>query len=125
MKRDIDLIRKIILTLEENMEYGKNLKSEKLFESMEDESLSIEKLSYHIELLVEGGLIKANGLRTFSDGTSYIITTITSQGHDFIDTIRQDTIWNKIKEKVHDIGGFSLSILVDIGKEHLKKQIGI
>lgn len=125
MKRDLDLIRKIMLTLEDKMEYGKNFKSATLFEIMREESLTIEKLSYHVGLLVEGGLIKAKEYKYQSgEPTDYLINTITSQGHDFIDTIRQNTTWNQIKEKAHEIGGFSISLLIDIGKEYLKKQIG-
>ena len=126
MKRDLDLIRAIMLTLEENMEYGKNFQSAKLFEIMKGESLTLEKLAYHIGLLVEGRFIQVKELK-FKSGepTVYLINTITSQGQDFIDTIRQDTTWNKIKEQAYAIGGFSLSLLVDIGKEYLKKQIGI
>lgn len=126
MKRDLDLIRAIMLVLEENMEYDKNFQSAKLFEIMKDESLSLEKLAYHIGLLVEGGFIQAKEFKfQSSEPTVYLINTITPQGHDFIDTIRQDTIWNKTKEKAHKVVGFSLSLLVDIGKEYLKKQIGI
>ena len=126
MKRDLDLIRAIMLTLEENMEYGKNFQSAKLFEIMKGESLTLEKLAYHIGLLVEGGFIQVKEFK-FQSGepTVYLIKTITSQGQDFIDTIRQDTTWNKIKEKASSLGGFTLPLLVDIGTEYLKKQIGI
>jgi len=126
MKRDLDLIRQIMLTLEENMEYGKKFHSEQLFEVMKDATLSAEKLSYHLELLVEINFISAIRQKYLSgEPTDYLIKTITSQGHDFIDTIRQDKTWKKIKEKSYNIGGFSLSLLVDIGKEYLKKQIGL
>lgn len=125
MKRDLDLIRKTMLTLEDKMEYGKNFQSATLFEIMKEESLTIEKLSYYVGLLVEGGLIKAKEHKYQSgEPADYIINTITSQGHDFIDTIRQDTTWNNIKEKAYSIGGSSLAVLIDIGKEYLKKQIG-
>ncbi len=126
MKRDLDLIRQIMLTLEEKMEYGKNFKSAQLIEVMQDKTLSAEKLAYHIGLLVESDFIKAKEQKYYGDEpTDYLINTITSQGQDFIDTIRQDTTWNKIKDKSSNIGGFTLSLLVDIGKEYLKKQIGI
>lgn len=124
MKRDLDLIRQIMLTLEEKMEYGKNFQSAQLIEVMQDKTLSAEKLAYHIGLLVESDLIRAKEYKYQSgEPTDYLIFTITSQGQDFIDTIRQDTTWNKIKEKASNIGGFTLSLLVDIGKEYLKKQL--
>ena len=126
MKRDLDLIREIMLVLEDKMEYGKNFQSTHLIEVMQDKTLSVEKLAYHLGLLVENDFIKAKEYRHQSgEPTDYLINTITSQGQDFIDTIRQDITWNKIKEKASNIGGFTLSLLVDIGKEYLKKQIGI
>lgn len=125
MKRDLDLIRKIMLTLEDKMEYGKNFKRATLFEIMKEESLTIEKLAYHVGLLVESGLVKAKEQKYQSgEPTDYLINTVTSQGHDFIDIIRQDTTWNNIKEKAYSIGDSSLSVLIDIGKKYLKKQIG-
>lgn len=126
MKRDLDLIREIMLVLEDKMEYGKNFKSAQFIEIMQDKTLSVEKLAYHLGLLVECGFLKAKEYKYISgEPTDYLINTITSQGQDFIDTIRQDTTWNKIKEKASSIGGFTLPLLVDIGTEYLKKQIGI
>ena len=126
MKRDLDLIREIMLVLEDKMEYGKNFKSTQLIEIMQDKIFSAEKLAYHVGLLVENDFIKAKEYKYQSgEPTDYLINTITSQGQDFIDTIRQDTTWNKIKEKVSNIGGYSLSLFIDIGKEYLKKQISI
>ena len=125
MKSDLDLIREIMLVLEDKMEYGKNFKSTHLIEFMEDKTLSVEKLAYHLGLLVESDLIRAKEYKFSNDPTQYLINTITSTGQDFIDTIRQDTTWNKIKEKASSIGGFTLPLLVDIGTEYLKKQIGI
>ena len=126
MKRDLDLIREIMLVLEDKMEYDKKFQSAHLIEVIQDKTLSAEKLAYHVGLLVENDFIKAKEYRHQSgEPTDYLINTITSQGQDFIDTIRQDITWNKIKEKASNIGGFTLSLLVDIGKEYLKKQIGI
>ena len=126
MKRDLDLIREIMLVLEDKMEYGKNFKSTQFIEIMQGKIFSAEKLAYHVGLLVENDFIKAKEYKHQSgEPADYLINTITSQGQDFIDTIRQDITWNKIKEKASNIGGFTLSLLVDIGKEYLKKQIGI
>ena len=126
MRRDLDLIREIMLVLEDKMEYGKNFKSTQLIEVIQDKTLSAEKLAYHVGLLVENDFIKEKEYKYQSgEPTDYLINTITSQGQDFIDTIRQDTTWNKIKEKVSNIGGYSLSLFIDIGKEYLKKQISI
>ena len=41
MKRDLDLIREIMLVLEDKMEYGKNFKSTQLIEIMQDKILKL------------------------------------------------------------------------------------
>ena len=126
MKRDLDLIREIMLTLEDKMEYGKNFKSDKLFEIMQNETLSIAKLTYHIGLLIDANFIKANAKKYQSnDDGDFIVTVITSEGQDFLDTIRQKNTWDIVKAKAAEIGGSSISLIVEIGKDYLKKQIGI
>ena len=126
MKRDLDLIREIMLVLEDKMEYDKNFQSAHLIEVIQDKTLSAEKLAYHVGLLVENDFIKAKEYKYQSgEPTDYLINTITSTGQDFIDTIRQDTTWNKIKEKAYEIGGYSLPLLADIGFGILKDKIGI
>lgn len=125
MKRDLDLIRNIMLTLEEKMDYGQNMSSEQLFEIMKNDMLSIKKLTYHIGLLVEANYIKAKELKTYSDGSIFTINTITFDGQDFIDTIRQKETWDLVKTKAIESGAFTLSLLVEIGKDYLKKQFGL
>ena len=71
------------------------------------------------------GVIPAKELKSFSDGSIFMINTITFDGQDFIDTIRQKHLWDITKDKAVEIGGFSLSLLVEIGKDYLKKQIGL
>ena len=123
MKRDLDLIRVIMLTLEEKMEYSQNFQSNKLIEAINDETASMDKLAYHIGLLLESNFIKAIEYKHQSgEPTDYLINNITSKGQDFIDTIRQDTTWNKIKERAYNLGGFSLSFLIEIGKDYLKNK---
>ncbi|MCX6073196.1 MAG: DUF2513 domain-containing protein [Campylobacterales bacterium] len=125
MKRDLDLIRDIMLTLEEKMDYGQNISSEQLFEIMKNDMLSIKKLTYHIGLLVEANYIKAKELKTYSDGSIFTINTITFDGQDFIDALRDSKIWNEVKGKFSEIGSSALSVMIDLGKDYLKKQIGL
>ncbi len=53
----------------------------------------------------------------------FMIKRITSTGYDFLDALRNDTIWKKTKEKMKEVGGFTLGIAIEIAKEHMKKII--
>jgi hypothetical protein len=76
-------------------------------------------------LLVEANYIKAKELKTYSDGSIFTINSITFDGQDFIDTIRQKETWDIVKTKAIESGAFTLSLLVEIGKDYLKKQFGL
>ena len=80
---------------------------------------------YHIGLLKEAGLVTAV---TRNDARGIIadakIMTITWAGHDFIDAMRDDTIWNKAKEKFIKPGAsWTVSILFEWLKQELRRKM--
>ncbi|MCK4659204.1 MAG: DUF2513 domain-containing protein [Phycisphaerae bacterium] len=94
MKRDMDIIRTILLRIEESENDGVTAR---------DFPDSDPKLiNYHLGLVRESGL--ANGKRYGSDGEalSYELFELTGEGHDFLDSIRRDNIWHKVKKKFVD-----------------------
>lgn len=51
---------------------------------------------------------------------------MTSQGYDFLDSIRNATIWEKVKERVRStVGSVSLSVLSDVAITIVKRKVGI
>lgn len=125
MKRDLDLIRDIMLMLEENLDYKKSMKDADLLNIMDIPNLAHETLNYHLGLLCENNFIEATELRVFGGDRAYIIRNITQSGHDFIDTFRSKNIWEYAKENAIKGGTHILSFLVELGKDYLKKQIGL
>ena len=62
------------------------------------------EISYHVKLLYQAGLIEAEDV----SGTSqfkWIPVSLTWNGHEFLDAIRNDTVWKRLKEKVMEQGG--------------------
>ena len=93
MKRDIDLIRKILLYLEEKPD-GKRINN------LELEGFSIDEVQYHLILMDEAGLISCE--RSMSSTTADRVIKVfpfnlTWQGHEFLEASRNDTFWNKAK----------------------------
>ncbi|MDD3468237.1 MAG: DUF2513 domain-containing protein [Campylobacterales bacterium] len=127
MKRDMDLLREIMLYLEEKLDYAAS-DSIDSFPMSDDLSYTSDeaynKMAYHIQLLLDDGLIDARKL-SMGGINKYLILTITSKGHDFIDTLRDSKVWEYTKEKVKSIGGFTVALLLDVGKDYLKKQLGL
>lgn len=122
MKRDLDLLRDIMIYLEENLVPGGNIQSTNisLCDGSDEE---YKKLSEHIKLLIEDGFIETSKPMMMGGFAIFIILRITSKGHDFLDALRNDTVWNNTKEKMKEIGGFTLGIAIDIAKGYLAKLI--
>lgn len=119
MKRDLDLIRKIILAVED-------LPTGSVIDSLEVENYKREQIGYHSYLIIDSGL--AHGIDcSFLADTSPIwrIQQLTSAGHDFADAARNDTNWNKAKGIIKDGGGATLGIVKDVLVSIIKEGIGL
>lgn len=60
------------------------------------------EIAYHIRLMIGAGFVTAKDSST-NDEQSYVIIMLTNKGHDYIDKIRSDTIWNKAKKKAGEL----------------------
>ncbi len=96
MKRDIDLARKILLTVEARPA-GARPAVLVLDEYPPDE------VADHIELLVEANLLEALDASSFS-GRSWIVQRLTWEGHDFVEAARVESIWTRAKAYILDKG---------------------
>jgi len=73
------------------------------------------KESYHLELAGDFGFVTAVGRGTFR---------LTAQGHDYLDAIRDEGIWEKTKVVVSETGGnATLEIMKALAIGFLKKKI--
>jgi hypothetical protein len=56
----------------------------------------------------------------------FIIHRLTREGHDFLQAIRNDTVWNRIMSKAKELGGaLTLEIATELGKKYLEEIAGI
>ena len=119
MKRDVDLIRQIILQAEQANE---KINVGAKFKVKGYDDILVAK---HIELLVEAGLLKARLTRTDTDGVvGAYVERLTWDGHEFLDAARNESVWNKakvtIKEKVGTVSFEVLkTLLIKISKSLL------
>jgi Hypothetical protein (DUF2513) len=107
MKRDMELVRKILLAVEEATTTDKPI-------PIKLEGYDLRVISYHIQRLHEAGLIEA--LDASDLGTSrWHATSLTWAGHEFLDTARNDTVWQRAMTSVNEKGGsVSLEVLKSI-----------
>jgi hypothetical protein len=107
MKRDFDLIRKIMLAVEEQSSEA-SLQLPDLLEKIP--GYDVPSMGYNIDLAVKAGLIEGE---THGYPISIaLVSGLTWAGHDFLDDARSETVWNESKAKLLKVGGSaSLEIL--------------
>ncbi len=108
MKRNMDLVRSILLDAEEN---GID---ETDFYMPEIPGYSEDQISYHNGLLYDAGLISAYRTADKTNGAVYYVRRLTWQGHEFLDAARNESVWNKAKEVAKKKG---LDLGIDIMNE--------
>ena len=118
MKRDMDLIRAMLLAVEADP-HG-------FVSVLKIPGYTQEQIGYHACLLGEAGLahivdITADG----SNSPEAIVTSLTWAGHEFLDAARENTIWEQAKDKIKRIGGASLPIWTALLTALLKQQLGL
>lgn len=89
MKRDMDLVREILLEVEKNPSPYAPV-------AICIERYSTDNIAYHVALLVEAGLLR----NYFNDGKivpASMATCMTWAGHDFLDACRDEGMWQKAK----------------------------
>ena len=108
MQRNMDLVRMILLRLE-------NPPSGGLPEDLGIKGYVPEKISYHVHIMEQEGLIEAEDESVLADSERRSMpTTMTWQGHEFLDLARDQDRWNRAKAIVAKVGGGPISIWVKI-----------
>jgi hypothetical protein len=95
MKRDWELVRQILLDLE-------NVPHDQLV--VADEGQDTNVFGYHCKLMRDAGLIEANVSEYMEGGIKGQAIRMTWAGHEFLDSIRPKPIWEKVKSQAKDKG---------------------
>lgn len=112
MKRDWDVIRELLSAVEV---CTLPIETVRLSDYPNERAAEI---SYHMSLLIEAGLVNGQMVKTLGpEAKDFIAQTLTWNGHELLDSIRSDTVWQKTKKMFTEQG---LSMTVDLVKEGAK-----
>ena len=123
MKRDLDLMRDMMLRIESLCPSPGKITSDSFTDLCSDK----DKIGFHLFLLYDVGFIVAEPVNHSKMRCSdYIVEYLTFIGCDYLDSIRDQSVWNSIKEKLRRIGGnATLDILTDLASSLLREQLGM
>lgn len=112
MKRDMDLIRLLLLQVEGE-------------EKPDLKDVSEEQQVYHMTLLIEAGLVKGHAIDdSRGQPAGVIVQRLTWQGHEFLDVARNSSIWKTALDRIKSAGvTIGLPVLQEILTSLAKKQL--
>lgn len=104
MKRDMDLVRKILIKMEKDWGYEYLLQSGR---KIRIEGYPDSAVHYHLRIMIEAGLITS----VFPEGDSNVNSTyiqyppeiITWEGQEFLEAIREERTWEKLKKEAMNL----------------------
>lgn len=104
MKRDMDLVRLILLKIEEDYV------STALY-NLKIDGYDKETIAYHCKMLHEAGFVSDYGSH-YADNAlqSFGVGSLTWERNEFLDKIRDDSFWGKTKKEIKNRG---LPMIVD------------
>lgn len=93
MKRDLELVKKILLALEEQEQVNPKF-------VLPDYDKRI--VSYHIMLMEQAGLLEAQVNKLIDGEVEAWPKRLTWQGHEWLDLARNNTVWEKVKKQLKE-----------------------
>lgn len=124
MKINLDCIREVLLKCESECSLNEQLEWNDLnLSDFADLGYSKQELAYTIVLLEEADYIEAT-INYYDNAIGYIsVCRLTYSGHEFLDSIRPESIWKKIKKRVTGIGNVSLPVIQTLGSEFITQHL--
>lgn len=121
MKRDMELIRRLLFLIEEQNDDQKELKL--------PEDIDRQTMVYHLKLLEQAGYVK-NNIDYADDEPYWINSSLTWEGYEFLDSIKNESVWGKIKETLSsELNDMPLTLIKTVGLEATKqwafKKLGL
>jgi hypothetical protein len=97
MKRNWDTVRRILIAVEQLPDEASQISSHEL------QGIDPDEAAYHMRLMRDAGLITGGCREALGPAWCYA-TGLTWNGHEFLDRIRNDGTWNRIKTTVRERG---------------------
>ena len=120
MKRDMDLVRSIVLAIEAAPNvYAPN--------QLEIPEHTEEEIGYHVHIMMEAGLVRAHDVTSKGDSSPQALpSSLTWAGHEFADASRDDKRWSAAKElAIKKVGSVTIEVLTKLLSSLMTSALGL
>ena len=80
---------------------------------------TIDEIGYHLDLIDQAGILQDAGSRA---ARGIMFAGLSPGGHELIDVVRDPKVWSETKMRAEKVGGWTLGILTDLAKGHIKAK---
>lgn len=121
MKLNYDLIRDLLIYVEENGDGTKGIYDIKI------NGYTNNEIIYHLFLIAESKYIDYYTVSQVGLGKIVVPKRITMEGHIYIENIRNKYIWEEIKKdmEIKGIVNTSLDVIKDYANKYIRNKLGI
>jgi len=121
MKRDMDLIRELMLKLESfPMEPGDNVHITPDNPDVQVDGHGVDQIDYHLSLIEQAGFIERS---RSGPAIGIMFRGVSWAGQDFLDSVRSADVWDRTRQAASAAGGFTVDLLVFAAKSYLEGRI--
>jgi hypothetical protein len=120
MKRDMDLVRDILMEVERQ-------ETVDVQGGIHVARCSPDTITYHIYIMEQGGLLSGIALKNQANIIPHFSgVCLTWQGHEFLDAARNETRWKKAMTMVQRQGGsVTVGVLIQLLSSLMKSSFGL
>lgn len=124
MRLNNECVRDLLLTIEENL----GINDKVSIDDFELPNYSDDELIYTALKLIEAGFINGESSRMIDGSIFVYVSSLTWDGHKFLDNIRDNEVWSKTKSIVSKFSSVSLGIISNVAAQVItvliKQQLG-
>ncbi len=122
MRLNYNCIRDILLYVEDNTTFENNaIDATELTDYFKDK-YEVGTIYYHIKMIAQANFVDDV---TWSNGEPEDISCLSWEGHQYLDSIRDDSIWQSVTEKIKPLKSIPLEMIVPIATEFIKQKLGM
>ena len=116
MKRDMDLFREVLL-------YAESMEGQWFASKRVPEGCKRKKFVYHVGLAINAGFLRGRENHNLQ-GHDWLVIDLTYEGHEFLDSVRSSSIWDKVKGTAQKQGveltvGVAMALAIEAAKQKL------
>lgn len=125
MKLNHECVRTLLLEIETNKQLGEPLTEYNFKDNVVFEKYDFETVMYTLLKLKEAEYIKIQLRWESGRVIGYLINDITWSGHEFLDNIRDNETWSKVKDVASKTSSMSVTLMSKLAFQYLSQKFNL